>query len=214
MSNIKVLCIDDHQLMRTGIIRIIELHEGVTVVAEGSTGEEAVAQFIKHQPDVTLMDLQMPKMSGLEAITRIREISPDARIVVLTMYERDENIYRALQAGASGYLLKDAVPEDLIRVINEVHQGKRAVPSSIQSRFAARSNQPALTAREIQVLELLVKGMRNKEIGDTLSISEETARVHLKSIFVKFNVHDRTAALAEALRRGIVSIPDDDGRPT
>jgi two-component system NarL family response regulator len=214
MSNITVLCVDDHQLMRTGIIRIIELHPGVKVVAEGSTGEEAVAQFIKYRPDVVLMDLQMPRMSGLEAITKIREIAPDARIVVLTMYERDENVYRALQAGASGYLLKDAVPEELIRVIGEVHQGKRAVSSAIQSKFATRSNQPALTAREVQVLELLVKGMRNKEIGETLAISEETARVHLKSIFVKFNVHDRTAALAEALRRGIVSIPDDDARPS
>ena len=211
-SRITVLCVDDHQLMRTGIIRIIELHPGVTVVAEASTGEEAVEQFKRHTPDVTLMDLQMPKMSGLEAITRIREFSPNARIVVLTMYERDENIYRALRAGASGYLLKDAVPEELIRVIRDVHVGRRAVPSAIQNKFAARSNQPALTAREVQVLELLVKGMRNKEIGDTLSISEETARVHLKSIFIKFNVHDRTAALAEALRRGIVSIPDDDGR--
>jgi two-component system NarL family response regulator len=212
MSNITVLCVDDHQLMRTGIIRIIELHQGVKVVAEGSTGEEAVAQFVKHRPDVVLMDLQMPRMSGLEAITKIREIAPDARIVVLTMYERDENVYRALQAGASGYLLKDAVPEELIRVIREVHQGKRSVSSAIQNKFATRSNQPALTAREVQVLELLVKGMRNKEIGETLAISEETARVHLKSIFVKFNVHDRTAALAEALRRGIVSIPDDDAR--
>jgi DNA-binding NarL/FixJ family response regulator len=211
-SRIRVLCVDDHQLMRTGIIRIIELHSGVTVVAEASTGAEAVEQFQRHMPDVTLMDLQMPKMSGLEAIGKIRAISADARIVVLTMYERDENIYRALQAGASGYLLKDAVPEELIRVIRDVHQGKRSVPSVIQTKFAARSNQPALTAREVQVLELLVKGMRNKEIGDTLSISEETARVHLKSIFIKFNVHDRTAALAEALRRGIVSIPEDDGR--
>jgi DNA-binding NarL/FixJ family response regulator len=209
MPNIRVLCVDDHQLIRTGIIRVIELHKGVTVVAEGSTGEEAVEQFIQHRPDVTLMDLQMPKMSGLQAITRIREISPDARIVVLTMYERDEDVFRALEAGAMGYLLKDTVPEDLIRVIHEVYQGRRTVPTSLNARLAARSGRHSLTTREVHVLGLLVKGMRNKEIGAILSISEETVRVHLKSIFVKFGVHDRTAALAEGLRRGIVNIPND-----
>lgn len=208
MSDIRLLCVDDHQLVRTGIIRVIELHKGVTVVAEGSTGEEAVEQFIRHRPDVTLMDLQMPKMSGLQAIAKIREIAPDARIVVLTMYERDEDVYRALEAGAMGYLLKDAVPEDLIRVIHEVHAGRRAVSNSIDAKMAARSTQHPLTTREIQILQLLVKGMRNKEIGVKLSISEETVRVHLKSIFVKFGVHDRTAALAEALRRGIVHDTD------
>jgi DNA-binding NarL/FixJ family response regulator len=209
MSNIRLLCVDDHQLIRTGIIRVIELHKGVAVVAEGSTGEEAVEQFIRHRPDVTLMDLQMPKMSGLHAITRIRQISPDARIIVLTMYERDEDVFRALDAGAMGYLLKDTVPEHLIRVIHEVHAGRRAVPTSLDAKLAARSGRHALTTREVDVLGLLVKGMRNKEIGAILKISEETVRVHLKSIFIKFGVHDRTAALAEALRRGIVDIPSD-----
>lgn len=209
MSNIRLLCVDDHQLIRTGIIRVIELHTGVTVVAEGSTGEEAVEQFIQHRPDVTLMDLQMPKMSGLQAITRIREIAPDARIIVLTMYERDEDVFRALEAGAMGYLLKDTVPENLIRVIHEVYQGRRTVPTGLNARLATRSGRHSLTTREVHVVGLLVKGMRNKEIGAILSISEETVRVHLKSIFVKFGVHDRTAALAEALRRGIVNIPND-----
>ena len=125
------------------------------------------------------------------------------------MYERDEDVFRALEAGAMGYLLKDTVPEDLIRVIHEVHEGRRAVPSSLNARLAARSGRHSLTAREVHVLGLLVKGMRNKEIGAVLSISEETVRVHLKSIFIKFGVHDRTAALAEALRRGIVDIPND-----
>jgi DNA-binding NarL/FixJ family response regulator len=209
MSTIKLLCVDDHRLIRTGIIRVLELHPGVTVVAEGSTGEEAVEQFIRHRPDVTLMDLQMPTMGGVEAITRIRAIAPDARIVVLTMYERDEDVYRALAAGAMGYLLKDAVADELIRVIRDVHQGRRAIPIGLDARVAARSVQHPLTAREVEVLRLLVRGMRNKEIGSRLSISEETVRVHLKSIFVKFSVHDRTAALAEALRRGIVHITND-----
>lgn len=213
MSTIRLLCVDDHRLIRTGIIRVLELSAGVSVVGEGSTGEEAVEQFIRHRPDVTLMDLQMPRMGGVEAITRIRHIDPDARIVVLTMYERDEDVYRALQAGAMGYLLKDAVPEELIRVIHEVHQGRRAIATSIDARLAARSGEHPLTAREVEVLRLLVQGMRNKEIGARLSISEETVRVHLKSIFVKFSVHDRTAALAEALRRGIVHITTDAERP-
>lgn len=212
MANIRLLCVDDHGLVRTGIIRVLELHKGVTVVAECSTGQEAVEQFIRHRPDVTLMDLQMPMMGGVEAITRIRKIDPAARIVVLTMYERDEDVYRALEAGAMGYLLKDAVPEELLRVIYEVYEGRRAVASNLDAKLAARSIQHPLTARELEVLRLLVKGMRNKEIGSRLSISEETVRVHLKSIFVKFSVHDRTAALAEALRRGIVHITNESDR--
>lgn len=209
MSPITLLCADDHRLIRTGLVRVLELHKGVTVVAEASTGEEAVEQFARYRPDVTLMDLQMPKMNGLQAIVRIREIAPDARIIVLTMYEGNEDVYRALQAGAMGYLLKDAEPDDLFRVIQEVYEGRRAVSTDLDARVAAHSAQHPLTAREMQVIELLVRGMRNKEIGARLSISEETVRVHLKSIFVKFSVHDRTAALAEALRRGIVHVPSE-----
>lgn len=194
--------------MRTGLVRVLESHKDVTVVAEASTGEEAVEQFARHRPDVTLMDLQMPKMNGVQAIKRIREIDPAARIIVLTMYERNEDAYRALQAGAMGYLLKDAALDDLIRVIHEVYEGRRAVSTNLDAQMAAHQAHP-LTAREMQVIELLVRGMRNKEIGARLSISEETVRVHLKSIFVKFGVHDRTAALAEALRRGIVHVPNE-----
>jgi DNA-binding NarL/FixJ family response regulator len=210
MANIRVLCVDDHRLIREGIIRILSLHKDVTIVAEGSTGEEAVEQFVKHRPDVTLMDLQLPRMSGFEALTKIREVSPEARIVVLTMNDLDESIHRALQAGAIGYVLKDSVPEDLIYVIREAHAGRRAIPRAIDARLAARAAQPSMTAREMQILELLAKGMRNKEIGGKLSISEETVRVHLKSIFLKLNVHDRTAALTEALSRGIVQLRGRD----
>ena len=203
---IRVLCVDDHRLMREGIMRVVGLQPDMTVVAQANNGEEAVEQFLQHRPDVTLMDLQLPRVNGLHAIRAIRHAQPDARIIVLTMYQGDEDIYRALQAGAAGYLLKDTVPEDLVRVIREVHAGQRAIPPDVAAALALRAKQPSLTLRELQVLELLATGKRNKEIAADLGISSDTARAHIKSIFVKFNVHDRTAALAEALRRGIIHI--------
>jgi two-component system, NarL family, response regulator len=153
------------------------------------------------------MDLEMPTMNGLQAIQAIRNRQPDARIVVLTMYHGDEDIYRAIAAGAMGYLLKDTLPDDLIRVIRDVHAGQRAIPPEIAAALEQRASQPSLTFRESQVLELLATGKRNKEIAAALGISGDTASAHIKSIFLKFNVHDRTAALAEALRRGIIHIP-------
>jgi DNA-binding NarL/FixJ family response regulator len=205
-SPIRVLCVDDHRLMREGIVRIVSLQPDIVVVAEARTGQEAVDQFMQHRPDVTLMDLQLPVMSGLQAIRLIKKADPNARVIVLTMYQGDEDIHRALQAGAVAYLLKDSVPDDLIRVIREVHAGNQIISDDVAAKLAARASQPALTERELQVLELLAEGQRNKEIAATLSISEDTARTHIKSIFVKFNVHDRTAALAEGVRRGIVHI--------
>jgi two-component system NarL family response regulator len=192
--------------MREGIVRIVSLQPDIVVVAEARTGQEAVEQFMKHRPDVTLMDLQLPVMNGLQAIRAIKKADAAARVVVLTMYQGDEDIYRALQAGAAAYLLKDSVPDDLIRVIRDVHAGNQIISDDVATKLAARANQPTLTERELQVLELLAEGQRNKEIAATLSISEDTARTHIKSIFFKFNVHDRTAALAEAVRRGIVHI--------
>ena len=203
---IRVLCVDDHRLMREGIARIISLQPDMKVIAQASDGEEAVEQFRLHRPDVTLMDLQLPRMNGVQALKAIRHEQPDARIVVLTIYNRDEDIHRAIEAGAVGYLLKDAVPEDLIHVIREVHAGKRVIPPEIAAALEARAAQPSLTYRELQVLELLARGKRNKEIAADLGISADTASAHVKSIFTKFNVHDRTAALAEALRRGIIHI--------
>jgi DNA-binding NarL/FixJ family response regulator len=205
-SEIRVLCVDDHNLMREGVVRILGLQPDIRVVAEAGSGEEAIDQFKQHRPDVTLMDLRMRGMNGLQAIEAIREIDRDARVVVLTMYSGDEDIHRALQAGAVGYLLKDTVPDDLIRVIREVHQGKQAIPPDVAAALAVRATQPTLTVREYQVLELLATGKRNKEIAAELGISSDTARAHVKSIFVKFNVHDRTTALGEALRRGIIHI--------
>lgn len=203
---IRVLCVDDHHLMREGISRIVGVQPDMTVVAEAATGEQAVEQFRQHRPDVTLMDLQLPTMSGLQAIRAIRDLRPDARIVVLTMYQGDEDVHCALEAGAMGYLLKDTLPDDLIRVIREVHAGQRAIPPEIAAVLGARASQPTLTSRELQVLELLATGNRNKEIAAELGISGDTASAHIKSIFLKFRVHDRTAALAEAIRRGVIHI--------
>lgn len=203
---IRVLCVDDHRLMREGISRIVGLQSDMTVVAEAANGEEAVEQFERCRPDVTLMDLQLPRMNGIEAIATIRRDAPDARIIALTMYQGDEDVFQAFQAGVSGYLLKDTVPDDLIRVIREVHAGQRVVPPEIAAVLERRASHPALTLRERQVLELLAAGKRNKEIAAQLGISGDTANAHVKRIFVKFNVHDRTAALKEALRRGIIHI--------
>jgi DNA-binding NarL/FixJ family response regulator len=153
------------------------------------------------------MDLQLPTMNGLHAIRAIRRKHAGARIVVLTMYHGDEDIHRAIEAGAMGYLLKDTLPDDLIRVIREVHAGRRAIPPEIAAVLEQRASQPTLTGRELDVVELLATGKRNKEIAAALGISGDTASAHIKSIFLKFNVHDRTAALAEALRRGIIHLP-------
>ena len=206
VAPVRVMCVDDHRLMREGIRRIVDLQPDMEVVAEASNGAEAGEQFQRHKPDVTLMDLQLPTMNGHEAIKAIRRIQPEARIVVLTMYYGDEDVYRAIAAGVMGYILKDAVPDDLIHVIREVHAGRRTIPAEIEAVLDARAMQPSLTVREFQVLQLLATGKRNKEIASALGISADTTNAHVKSIFQKFNVHDRTAALGEAIRRGIIHI--------
>jgi DNA-binding NarL/FixJ family response regulator len=203
---IRVLCVDDHPLMREGIVRILGLSDDVTVVAEASDGAEAVERYVECKPDVTVMDLQLPRMNGMQAIRAIRQIEPNARVIVLTMYQGDEDIYQALQLGAVGYLLKDTVPQNLLRVIREVHAGQRSIPPDVAAKLEARTTHRFLTTRELEVLELLGRGMRNKEVADQLGIQIDTARAHIKSILAKFNVHDRTAALAEALRRGLIHL--------
>ena len=205
-SIIRVLCVDDHRLMREGIAHIVGVQPDMVVAAQASNGEEAVEQFLRHRPDVTLMDLQMPVVSGLQAIKAIRQQQSDARIVVLTMYDGDEDIHQAMQAGAMGYVLKDTVPDDLVSIIREVHGGRRVLPPDVAAALEQRAHQRSLTSRETQVLELLATGKRNKEIAAELGISGDTASAHIKSIFAKFNVHDRTAALAEGLRRGILHV--------
>jgi two-component system, NarL family, response regulator len=203
---IRVLCVDDHRIVREGLALIISHQPDMEVIGFAATADEAVAQYDKHQPDITLMDLRLGGSSGLEAIQRICAQQPAARIIVLTMYQGDEDIHRALAAGATTYILKDTVAEDLIRVVREVHAGERPMAPEVRARLDERAAQRPLTTRETQVLELVSKGHRNKEIATILGISEETVPVHLKHIFAKLKVNERTAAVNVALRRGIVHI--------
>jgi RNA polymerase sigma factor (sigma-70 family) len=201
-----VLCVDDHRIVREGIGLIIARQADMEVVGSAATGEEAVLLFMRERPDVTLMDLQLPTMSGLDAIRAIRREDAEARIIVLTMYQGDEDIHRALSAGATTYLLKDTLSDDLIRFVREVHAGRSPIRADVKARLDERAGQPTLTPREVQVMELVYEGRRNKEIATLLGISEETVQVHLKNIFAKLKVGERTAAVNVALRRGIVHI--------
>jgi two-component system, NarL family, response regulator len=203
---IRVLCVDDHRIVREGLALIVNHQPDMVVVGSASSGEEAVDLFMKLRPDVTLMDLQLGGMSGVEAIRAIRKQAPSARIVVLTMYQGDEDIYRALQAGAATYILKDTLSDDLIRVVQEVHAGKHPVMPDVEARLAERAANPTLTPREIQVIELVSQGMRNKELAAELGISEETAHVHVRNILTKLKVKDRSAAITVAYRRGIIHL--------
>lgn len=204
---IRLLCVDDHSIVREGIALILRQQADMSVVASAASGDEALSLFMRHRPDVTLMDLRLRGSSGTEAIAAIRRVAPDARIIVLTMYDGDEDIYRALQAGAITYLLKDTLSDDLIRVVREVHSGLRPLRPDVEARLAQRLTHPTLTKREIEVTHLMMQGLRNKEIGPSLGISEGTVQVHIKSIFSKLSVNDRTAAVKVALLRGIVHMP-------
>jgi DNA-binding NarL/FixJ family response regulator len=201
---IRVLCVDDHGVVREGIMRIISLHADMEVVASAATGEEAVKQFALVRPDVTLMDLQMPGMNGLEATRAIRQLDAEARIVVLTVYQGEEDIYRALRAGAMCYMLKDSLPDDLVEVIRNVHAGGSPIPPAIASQLARRLSQPTLTEREQQVIELLASGKRSKEIAGSLGIAKDTVQIYLRNIFAKLKVHDRLSAITVAARRGLI----------
>lgn len=201
---IRVLCVDDHAVVREGISLKINLEPDMTVVAAAATGEQAVALFAEHRPDVTLMDLQLPAMSGLDAIRAIRALDADARIVVLTMYSGEEDVYRALQAGAATYLLKGTLSDDLVRIVREVHAGGRPMPPDVAATLAARVPRSALTPREVEVVTFMARGLHNKEIAALMRISHETVRIHAKNIFFKLQVPDRTAAVVDALRRGII----------
>jgi two-component system NarL family response regulator len=203
---IRVLCVDDHRIVREGLALIVNHQPDMEVVGSASSGEESVELFMKLRPDITLMDLQLGGMSGVEAIRAIRKQAANARIVVLTMYQGDEDIYRALQAGAATYILKDTLSDDLIRVVHEVHAGKHPVMPDVEARLAERAANPTLTPREIQVIELVSQGMRNKELAAELGISEETAHVHVRNILTKLKVKDRSAAITVAYRRGIIHL--------
>ena len=205
-SSIRVLCVDDHRIVREGIALILAREPDIEVVASAANADEAVAEFKRHRPDVTLMDLRLGERNGIDAIKEIRRDYPDARIVVLTMYQGDEDIYRALEAGAATYLLKDALSEDLVRVIREVHSGGKPLGRDVEAALAGRLKQPPLTPREVEVVRLIAEGMRNKEIAVTLGISEQTAKVHVKNILAKLGVSDRAAVIPVALRRGIIHL--------
>lgn len=204
---IRILVADDHHIVRQGLIALLKTVPDFEVVAEASEGNEAVALFQQHLPDVTLMDLRMPNLDGVGAVTAIRKTSPGARVIVLTTFDGDEDIYRALQAGAKGYLLKGMFGEELIEAIRAVNAGKSRIPSVVAERLADRMGGPGLTNRELDVLKLIVAGRSNKQIGSDLDISEATVKTHINSILSKLGVSDRTQAATHALQRGIVHLP-------
>ena len=200
----RVLVVDDHALLRTGVANIINLEPELEVVAEAANGLDAIAAFRQHRPDVVLMDLRMPGMEGVEAVKRIREIDPQARVVVLTTYDADEDIARALQAGAKAYILKDIAAEALVTCIRDVLTGKTYLAPAAAAKLAERVTQVQLTPRELSALRLLANGNSNKEIATALQISERTVKTHLGHLFEKLGVTSRTEAVRVATRRGLV----------
>jgi DNA-binding NarL/FixJ family response regulator len=205
-GRIRVLCVDDHPIVREGIALVVGRERDCDVLASASSGEQAVALFRRYHPDITLMDLRMPTMSGLDAIRHIRAEKDDAKIIVLTMYDGDEEVFRALEAGAATYLLKDTLSSDLVRVIRDVHAGRPCLPVDMQLRLQERLARRALSPREVQILTLLAHGRRNKEVADSLGISKDTVRVHVKQLMAKLKVKDRTAAISMAIRHGIIHV--------
>jgi two-component system NarL family response regulator len=203
---IRVLVVEDHHVVREGLVALLNVVEGLEVVSQAADGVEAIVQFRKHQPDITLMDLRLPRMGGVDVIQRIRMESPQARFIVLTTYEGDEDIYRALKAGAKAYLLKGMTTEDLTATIRAVHAGKSHIPTAIAEKLAERVGTEELTQREFDVLEQIVSGKSNKEIGTELEISEATVKTHINSLLGKLGVTDRTQAVTAAIRRGIVPL--------
>ncbi len=205
-GRIRVLCVDDHPLLREGITAIINSQPDMTLVAEASNGTEAIQKFREYKPDVTLMDLRLPDISGVDSLIAIRTDSPDARIIMLTTFEGDVEAHRALEAGARAYLLKSMPPKDLVDVIRQVHAGKKKIPTEIAACLAEHLSDESLTDREIDVLKHIAGGNRNRDIGEQLFISEETVKVHIKHIMEKLGANDRTQAVAIAVRRGIIHL--------
>jgi DNA-binding NarL/FixJ family response regulator len=205
-EKIKVMIVDDHPLLRVGVASIVNARSDMTVMAQTGTGEEAVALFSQHRPDVTLMDLRLPKMSGVDAILAIRARFPMARFVVLTTYEGDEDIHRALEAGAKGYIIKGMPYQTLIEALLRVHGGGRFLPPPVARALASRMPDSDLSSREQEVLRNLVAGMSNKEIAGLLGITEATVKCHVSTILMRLNVSDRTQAVVTALQRGLVHL--------
>ena len=200
------MVVEDHHVVRQGLVALLGVMEGIEVVAEAADGVEAIAHYRKHKPDVTLVDLRLPRLSGVEVIERVRMEESQARFIVLTTYDGDEDIYRALQAGARAYLLKGMTTEELVAAIRAVHAGRSHIPAAIAQKLAERMGVEELTPRESDVLEQIAHGHSNKEIAVELAISEATVKTHINSLLGKLGVSDRTQAVTMALQRGIVPL--------
>jgi DNA-binding NarL/FixJ family response regulator len=203
---IRVFCVDDHPLLREGIITLINNQPDMQVVGEASTGQKAIEGFREHQPDIALMDIRLPDMSGIDVMIAIRKEFPEARIIMLTTSEGDVEIQRALEAGASGYMLKSMPPKEVVEAVRQVNRGKKRIPPEIAAHLAEHYSDEAITAREIEVLQHIAGGNRNRDIAEKLFISEETVKVHIKHIMEKLGASDRTQAVAIALKRGIIHL--------
>lgn len=205
-KTIRVLSVDDHPLVREGVVAIVNAQPDMQVVGQASNGSEAIQLHRAHRPDVTLMDLRLPDMTGIDALIAIRAENPNARVVMLTTFEGDVQVRRALEAGAQGYMLKSMLPKELMDVIRRVHAGKRIIPPEIAGHLAEHVGETPLTAREVEVLRHLAGGNRNRDIAEILCVSEDTVKAHIKHVMEKLSASDRTQAVAIAVRRGFIQL--------